>query len=292
MSKENFQRMVSQISDLPSLPPVIPRLLAALDSPDASAREIEKILVNDPSLTAKVLKLINSAYYGLNRRIENVRDAVVYLGFNTVRNLAVGASVLTITRDKVSGDLKETDIDLVGLWEKSIATGIATETTGRRIRFPQAEDAMIGGLLHMLGTLILALYFRSELKEAVEYAHDKGCSLLAAEEEILGFRDPEMGRWLAESWDLPEAAIAGLGYYHEPFSAPPEVQMFPLLVYAGEKIVRAKGIGWTGDKIGVLVDDRVFKALEIDKDDFDVIVKEFQRDLDDAQEFMKLAQEL
>ncbi|MFP4686598.1 MAG: HDOD domain-containing protein [bacterium] len=292
---KNLKKMINQISDLPSLPTVIPRLLSALKNPSTSAAEVEKILLSDPSLTAKTLKLVNSSYYGLNRRIESLKDAIVYLGFTTVRNLALGASVIFLTKKEINNskeDDQTVEFDIGGLWEKAIATGIAAETTARRIRYPKAEDAMLAGLLHILGTVILYVYFRKDLKKAIDLAHEKRCSLLTAENEIFGVKDPEIAGWLGRNWDLPENIICGLSYYHNPMQAPEEQMMLPLLVYVGEKIVRAKGIGWSGDNIGLSCDEQILSQIGITGSELIVILKQFDRDLKDASEFMEMAREL
>lgn len=291
--QKSLKKLTEQITNVPAMPPVIPHLLQVLRDPSTSAEDVEKILLNAPSLTAKVLKLVNSAYYGLNRQIESVRDAVVYLGFDTVKNLALGASVIQITNKEVNND-KGTMVrfDLPGLWRKAIATGIAGETTARHLRYPHAGDCLVAGLLHILGTIILRIYFKKDLKEAIRYAHKNNCSLLEAEQEIIGVPDPEIGGWLGKNWDLPEDIVRGLSSYHNPLAIEEDHSMTPLIVHVGEKIVRAKDIGWAGDDIEISVNQEVFDRLGINQNNFKTILKEFDRDLEDAREFMKMADEI
>ena len=292
-SKEKLKMLTQQITNIPTMPPVIPHLLGTLRDPSATAGDVEKILLNAPSLTARVLKLVNSAYYGLNRRIESVRDAVVYLGFDTVKNLAMGASVIQVTSNKVDGgNTPEVEFDLAGLWRKAIATGVAAESTAKRLRYENSSDCLVAGLLHILGTIILRIYFPEDLQEAIQYAHENGCSLLEAEKEIIGVPDPEIAGWLGKKWDLPKDIVRGLSSYHKPLSLPEEQNKTPVMVHMGVKIVRMQNIGWTGDEIETSLDPAVLEELGLEENYLETILQEFDEELEKADEFMKMAEEL
>ncbi len=291
--KVMLKKLVNQISDLPSLPPVIPRLLTTLEEPDTTAEDVEQILLNDPGLTARLLKLVNSAYYGLNRKIESVKDAVVYLGFNTVRNLAVGASVIHISAKKAKGKSDERlEFDMVGLWKKAIGTGVGAETTAHKIRYPKPDDAFIAGLLHVLGTVILQLYFPGEMKDILTHTQENECSLLEAEKEILGVKDPSLSGWLGENWDLPPEIVTGFSNYHHPLKIDSEETLLPALVYIGEKLVRANGLGWTGDEIRSFPDSQILGKMGFTKTEFEELLEEFNRALEEATEFLEMAEEI
>lgn len=281
---EQLKELIDQIEDLPTLPAVVTRIVGMVEDPNTSAEDINEVISQDPSLTAKILKLVNSAFYGFSRRISTVTEAVVILGFNTVKSLALSASVF----DVFEGEGSE-HFDRVGLWEHSIATGVAGEMAANRIRYPNVEEVMVAGILHKIGQVVIDLYFHEELTDVIAYAREHNTTMLEAEREVLGVGHPRIGGWLAEKWNLPAGITAAISYYHDPFEAPEENRRLPMLIHVGDVLARTKHIGWNADDVEPEFKEGVWEELGLDKEDIRSILDQLKDKMEDAEVFLEMS---
>jgi HD-like signal output (HDOD) protein len=282
---------IDRIDDLPSLPVAVEKVNQVMHQQGSDAEDVGEALKAEPSLVAKVLKMVNSAYFGLRRRITSISEAVVYLGFETVRNLVINASVMRLGS---SGSLKRFepfDFNWSGFWKKSVATGIATETVAREIRVPGHEAAMPAGTLHMLGILVLRSKLPQKFIKILKLSNETDMNYFDAEIEILGTRSTEVGRWLSEGWNLPDDTLIGLANWQDPMSVPEEKQLIPLIVHTGERLARARGVGWNPMK-NVELSKAIISELDISPSQFEDILNTYRRDLKDAKLFLELCEEM
>lgn len=284
--QEKLKALVQQIKDLPTLPSVVTQIIKMVEDPDTSAADMNQVISQDPSLTAKVLKLVNSAFYGFSRQISTVREAVVILGFNRVKSLALSASVFEVFQGEGLSDF-----DRVGLWEHSIGTGIGAEILGKRIRYPNPEEILVGGILHNIGKIVIDLYFHDELREIFNVVRDRDCLMLEAERDVLGVGHPRIGSWLAEQWNLPEQITHAIRYYTEPLEAPEEYNTLPMLIHVGDIFARTKHIGWTGDDEIPSFQEDVMDELNLEKEDIPELLEELETEMQDAQVFLELSED-
>lgn len=290
--KEEIRKMVKQIDDLPSLPVAVQRINAVMDQQKSDAEDVGKALETDPSLTAKVLKMVNSAYFGLQRRITSISDAVVYLGFKTVRNLVLNASVIRMTPSSKSlQSFAEFNFNWPDFWKKSVATGIATETVARELRVPGHKAAMPAGILHMLGILVLRSKLPMKFKKILKLSKNEDMDYFDAEKEILGTHSTEISVWLSDNWNLPKDIMTGLTNWREPLNVPEEDQLVPLLVHTGERFARARDVGWNPEG-NVNLSKAIISELNITPGTFEDILNLYRRDLKDAKLFLKICEEL
>lgn len=210
------------VHELPALPGLVTRLVELVESESATAEQVEQLIATDPALTAKVLHLANSAYYGLTRTISTVKQAVIVLGFHTVKNLVLGISAFMALR----GNRPPSTVELE-LWEHSFAcAGIAREimlAAGHGIR--QAENAFMAGLLHDIGVLFLYTRFPKEYQKVLRNAHPQRVRH-EVEGEILGMDHAEVGALIADGWGLPPVLVNLIGNHHAPY-LPEDEQRFP-----------------------------------------------------------------
>lgn len=281
---EDFKELIDQIEDLPTLPAVVTRIVGMVEDPQTSAEDINEVISQDPSLTAKILKLVNSAFYGFSRRISTVTEAVVILGFNTVKSLALSASVF----DVFEGEGSE-HFDRVGLWEHSIATGVAAEMAASRIRYPNIEEVMVAGILHKIGQVVIDIYFHDQLTDIIAYAREHNTTMLEAEQEILGVGHPRLGGWLAERWNLPAGITAAITYYDDPFEAPEDVRRLPMLIHIGDVLARTKHIGWNADEVEPEFKEGVWEELGLEKEDIRSILNQLKDKMEDAEVFLEMS---
>jgi len=204
--------LLDQIDDLPPLPAVAARVMGMADDDRTSAMELAQVLSTDQALTAKLIRVSNSAYYGFARRVSTVREAVVMLGFKQVRQVAVGASLMNTFKSKKSAD-DVFDMDL--FWGHSVAVGVAAENLAKKTRTAKPEDAFTAGILHDIGRLVLRKAMPAEFNLAVIEARRGTCTLAEAELEFTGYAHDDIGRLLGERWKFPMHLVEAVRCHHD-----------------------------------------------------------------------------
>ncbi len=182
------------------------------DDDRTSALELAQVLSTDQALTAKLIRISNSAFYGFARRVSTVREAVLVLGFKQVRQLAVGAAIMNNFRPRRPGEAFDLDL----FWGHSVAVAVAAETVARKTRRAKPEDAFTAGILHDIGRLAIRQLMPDEFERAVELAITGECSLHAAERTTTGYSHEEIGRALGEKWKFPSHLIDAVAEHHNP----------------------------------------------------------------------------
>lgn len=241
MDADATQRIIDKLKDIPTLPTVIHKIIEIVDSPNTSATDLNKAISMDQALSAKVLKLVNSAFYGFPKKIETLTQAIVILGFNTVRSLALSISMV----DFLSNRGGRPHLNYAEFWKHSIGVSILARSLARKA-FPQiAEEAFVAGLLHDIGILILDQFLPGEYVKVFEAVQREKLPLYQVEKAVLGTTHSDVGRMLAAKWNLPDTLLYSIAYHHNPS---PTREMFPITatIHAaniGAKILRLGGVG-------------------------------------------------
>jgi len=206
-----LKRLIARLHSLPSIPAAYAKLIDALQAPDVSVREIGKIVEQDIAMTAKVLQLVNSSLLGIKRRIAKPGEAVVYLGVDTVRALALSASVFTEFR---SSNLPGFSIET--LQEHSLKVGAVARQIGRSLGWAQTQtdDCFVGGLLHDTGKLVLAHNLPDLYKKALAQVKKENTSVREAERSVFGTTHAEAGGYLLWLWGFPDAITEVAALHH------------------------------------------------------------------------------
>ncbi len=202
--------IIGRIRQLPARPQVFSRLQVAMARPDASAREVARVIASDTALTVKVLQIANSAFFRRARRISNIEQAVQYLGFQCVRNLVMCAEVFS----RWPGRMRHAAVDLEDLQMHAQRTAAVAQALTEGTQF--ADDTVLAGLLHDIGYWVLIQECPRELEQAIELALAGGLSLPQAEYEILGASHAEIGAYLLAIWGLPYAVVEAVAHHHRP----------------------------------------------------------------------------
>jgi HD-like signal output (HDOD) protein len=200
-------RIMSVMRNLPPLPAVTRQLMTVLGNEDATAGDVGRILSSDQALAGKVLKLVNSSFYGLPTEVTTISRAVVVLGFTGVRNLAMGFGSIEMLRSL------ETTIDMRSFWSHALATGAAAQNMallGKRRIDP--EEAFLAGLMHDIGAYVLAAAVPDIYGPILK---DSAGDRLAAEQESIGMTHAQVGQGLMQFWELPEAFSNSARYHHD-----------------------------------------------------------------------------
>ncbi len=283
---ENVKKILEKIEDLPTLPVVITRLMALIDNPMSTAKDINDVIKTDQALTAKTLKLVNSAYYGFPRKIATVTDAVVILGFDTVRSLALSATVCKMFE---GGD---ENFDRGQLWEHSVAVAFASRIIAKRVKYKDEEEAFVAGLLHDIAKIIEDQHFHDLFIKSILESKSKGISLVDAEKNIIGMDHSVIGRRVADKWNLPLKVTKVIGYHHQPqFAGGQEEKDLSSIVHVADTVVKIRKIGDSGNYGPIALDKFAVESLKLEKKDLAEIVQKLLIEMKKAADFLKIVKE-
>jgi len=206
-------RIRDSIQVLPILPAVVMKVIDLVDQDEVSAEQLQRTISMEPALSSKVLQLANSAYYGLSRQVSTIQQAVIVLGFQSIKNLVLGISAFQVLRSTKP----VTPADLA-LWEHSFAcAGVASEIAKwKRMSLSQVETIFMGGLLHDIGLLYLRQHANSDLQRLERTAND-GITRHEAEQKALGIDHAEIGGLIADHWQLPVSLVRMISEHHASF---------------------------------------------------------------------------
>lgn len=237
-----FDGLMERMEDLPSLPSTVVAILAVLNNPESSANELSEALRHDQSLTSRVLRLVNSAYYGFPRKIDTLQKAVTILGYNSIQNIILVTKIFEIIRN----GSKEHSLNRKRFWRHSLGCAVTAQIIGTKLGLKDGEEIFLAGLLHDIGKVILDAFLYEEYSRVIEMSREKNILLFKAEEQILGATHADLGYWLAEKWSLPLNLTAAIAHHHDPVQAGDQM-LIASLVHIGDILVRALEIGHGGD---------------------------------------------
>ncbi|MBN2711752.1 MAG: HDOD domain-containing protein [Planctomycetes bacterium] len=278
----DVKALVNDISDLPTLPDVVAKLNRMITDPSTSAGDINDVISRDVSLSAKILKLVNSPYYGFARRITTITYAVVILGFNTVRNLALSAFIFDAFKNR-----SKSGFNLKDFWRHSIGTAIASSAVAKNVEGVSDEDAFMAGLLHGVGLVVMNQHLNEDLEKVISVVKQKDCLFLEAEHEVLGYDHCEVGGLLLEKWNLPEFIVDSVRFYSDPSKAVVAPKL-AAAVHVGNLLVRSLSIGSAGDKKVPCLDEQAWQALGLDWDAADRLMMQIVGEIKNADEFFAM----
>lgn len=210
-----LDHILKRVQDLPLLPTSAMRVIALTKNPETSAKGLETVIEQDPALTAGILRQANSSYYGYERRISSVQEAIVLLGFQAVQGLAMSVAIAPLLKVQLFGY----EISHEGLWKHSMLTAMAAKQLCQYLKLPYGDVAFTAGLLHDIGKLIISIY----VQEVGEYLSKKmtetKLTYVELEEKVIGFDHAKVGGFLARSWNLPDDLLAAISFHHSPYKA-------------------------------------------------------------------------
>lgn len=220
------KRVLKRVKDIPSLPQFVLETLKQLDNPKSSATTVAERLSKDEGLVVRVLRLANSAYYGLSNRVTGVADAISFLGFKTVKSIVLAASVYRYMDTAFTGY----SLDRGALWKHSQAVGATSRFLCEKLRAADPEEAYIGGMMHDLGKIVLNDYVRFGYSIILRLVEEDQMPFCDAERQVLGFDHAQVGGLVMEQWNLPEAYSYVTSYHHTPWDLPEEQKNFQPIV--------------------------------------------------------------
>jgi putative nucleotidyltransferase with HDIG domain len=280
-AKERVAKIIENVDSLPSLPSIVLALMDVVNSSDSSADDAAKLISKDPALTSKMIRLANSAFYGIPRSISSVSSAVVILGFNTIRSLVLSASVAKMFDGKHS-------LDMDRFWKHSIVTAMTAKIIVRHlmsVRMMDPESAFCAGMLHDIGKLIFSQYMPEDYAAVCNYAKENGVSLFEAEEALMGINHAQMGKILADKWSLPLDLEYAFVHHHNPQKASDAFYLVNI-IHLSDIIAHDLGCNLFDDEHCTGEFEQCRIELKIGTADYDKIVQTVENSIDKSQEFL------
>lgn len=285
LQKLDVKELLKESSKLPPLPAVALQIVKVANDPTTAAEDISRIMSIDQSLSAKVLRLVNSSYYGMKNKISSVKQAVVILGFESVRSLALSTAIMEKFSTESEGGLARLEF-----WKHSFGVAMTGRVLARHIgKSPEIQEQYyMAGLLHDIGKVILDEYFNEHLMVILDRVKHTDSSFYDVERQINDVSHDEIGAFLAAQWRLPPEIQAAIRYHHEPMAAPAQQEIVCATHFANI-LTKIKGLGSGGDdKIDALSEEAI-AFLGIGEDEVGAIVEvEMEKEFSGAEEILRL----
>lgn len=256
--------IVEAIQDLPMLPAAVGRVIALANDPDSSSKDICEAIRSDPSLTARILRVVNTPFYGFHRRIGTVAQAAVILGTSEILGLVLGS---TAVQALTAGDQNPAERE--EFWIHSVSSAVAAKTAATQFRYRVSGIAFVAGLLHDSGKLVLSQRFPDRFRQAEQRAAEAGVPLHAAEQEVFGVDHALVGGTLASRWGLPEELVQAIAFHHTPARAAEAHALLVDVVHLANWLAWQKDRGVAADSSPAPLDDVARTRLYAVRVDFD-----------------------
>lgn len=234
----DLRRRIEQVGELPTLPHVVQKLASLIGRADVSAEDIGALIEKDQVLSAKVLRLANSPFYGFPSRIASVAHAVVVLGLSVVKGLTLCATAFDMMKTAGMNDL----------WRHSLGVAITAHILGAKAGMKNPEEVFVGGLLHDIGKVVLYVKWPDVGQQITAARRDRAQSLMETEQELFDVTHADVGGWLATAWHLPTSLREPILHHHRP-SAAQDARLPTAIVHVADVLVKGLACGNPGDDL-------------------------------------------
>lgn len=267
--RDAVQSQIRRIKSLPTLPGVVEKICNMVESDKTSVAELAKIISTDQVLAAKLLKVVNSPFYGFPGRISTINHALVLLGFNVVKGIMISISVIDFMTDQVRG-----------LWAHSVGVATAAGVIGRRLKLPEPEELSTAGLLHDLGKVIISLELRHDCDLILQRVESDGVLFIDAEREVLeGLTHTHVAGWLSEAWNLSSRLRVPIVRHHD-LSLATDHREATAVVHLADILTRCLQFGSGGDPYVPALQPEALDLLELRLADLAGLLEEVDAELD------------
>ncbi len=271
----SLEALIDGPTQLGSLPTIFYQINEAVEDPESSFAEIADIISKDSALTAHLLKIVNSSYFGFSSKVETITHAITIVGMVQLRDLALATAII----NSFKGIPKDA-VNMRSFWEHSIAVGLAGRVMGVYLKEPNPERFYVLGLLHDLGRLLTYLALPEDMSRVlIKYSH--GGLLHEAENDVLGWDHAEAGGRLLNKWNLPDRLVEGVLYHHNPSCAP----RFPLeaaVTHVADILAQTLEFGNSGERYVPKMDHEAWKMLGLPTSFLSTVLEQVDRQASEA----------
>jgi putative nucleotidyltransferase with HDIG domain len=271
--KTDIKKIISHIRDLPTLPRTLLRITTLVNDPKTSARDLSGVITDDQILTARLLKLVNSSFYGFPRKIATVTNAIVLLGFDAIRNLLLTTSIFSL----FSSQQTTRPISLDTYWDHSLGCAIGAKIIGKYIKYEKMEELFVAGLLHDIGKIVEVRFLPEEFEKITLLTENEGFLIVNAEKEILGFTHAQIGQLLAERWNLPSKLTEIIALHHSPEQSAVFAKE-TAVIHLADILCRSLEMGFGGDHFIPELNHFAWQNLNLKKSAITSIMEEMEKE--------------
>jgi putative nucleotidyltransferase with HDIG domain len=257
--KVTENEIVGSFENLPVLSEIVRRAMEVLDDPDCSIRQLADIVGKDQSISARMIKIANSAFYGHPRQIKSIPDSIVLLGFKKIRSILITASAAKLMNAPIDGYM----IGKGELWKHSFGVGFASGLIAKIAKTYDSDEALTAGVLHDIGKLVLGNFLKDSYDELLHLSKSQQINFTIAEKRLLGYNHAEVGAMMLEKWNFPQSVCDAVAYHHEPQGAEQKTQLIGIL-YLADNWVNDMNVEAAGDSYNQGVANYIVKDLKID----------------------------
>lgn len=285
----NYDQWLNKLNELPTLPAIVYELSRIISNPMSSTRDVERVMENDPSITMKVLKLVNSAYYAIPGGVSNLARAVAYIGFDTLHQLVLSSSIIDALGNTTGGSF-----DVQKFWQHSVGVGIASENIAKFINYRTPADLFTCGLVHDIGKIAVLMIDKQLIFAMSTDAGSSAMSMHEIEMKNSGYpRHTELGYMLAKKWRLPAQIQMVIRYHHEfepslRAGASSEMNNIIDIIYVANLMIQAMKFGNSGHNKILPVQKSLFDRLGIQATNLKNLTLAIQDGLKKADSFIQL----
>ena len=279
--RRRVRKVVDRIQGLPTLPSMMHSINQMVLNPRTSAKELARLISSDPALTSKVLRIVNSSFYGFPSRIATVTHAIVILGFNTIKSIVLSSTIFDVFRRRS----RPGDFDRAEFWKHSIGCGAAAKALGQRLKYPLLEELFIAGLLHDVGKIVLDQYLPEQFREALRRVRTKNMLLVDAEAEVFGVNHADIGGWLFEKWTLSRGLVQTTRCHHSPALAG-EDRKLAEIIHVADVLTRAIRFGNGGDARMPPLSEEAWASLGLRENELDGLLQATGAEIEKAMVFL------
>lgn len=269
MGKITLVKLLEKIKEMPPLPQSVTQILEISKNTKSSAQDLAKVFERDPALAANILKIANSSFYGFTRKISTMTHAIVCLGLDTVKSIALTSS----TQEMLNNEIPAYDLEKGMLLQHSITCATCARIIAQRIGYKDCEEAYTAGLLLDIGKVILSRFAEDQFNQIIEKTKDNKTPFNIAEQEVLGFDHPRIGGRIIKKWNLPPILIEAVQYHHQPDKAKTN-KTLTYIVHLADAISDMLGIGLGSDGLMYVFEENTLDVLGLSKEGMESIMSE------------------
>jgi putative nucleotidyltransferase with HDIG domain len=272
VKRNELKKIIMDTKTLPTLPSVINKLNTLSENEKSSVQEMAKIVSSDQVLSARILRLANSPSYGFYR-VSTISNAMILLGVNVVKSLALSSSIFEIMEK-----------NSLGLWEHSLGVGVAANLISRKLGLPECEEIATAALLHDIGKIIIGLKCSDAAHQIKKVVQEQDIFCREAEQQVLDTDHSEIGAWLSKSWFLPDKLSEPIAFHHD-VALSQNHRIKTSVVHIADIIVKASGFGNSGDNYVPRIQEIAWDTLKLNEQLLTEIVAEVEDTLVEVKNF-------
>ncbi len=286
MLDDKLRELTKSIDMLPPLPAVMRRLLDVARDEDSDAEDMGAVISTDQAFTSRLLKLVNSSFYGFSHQISTISKAVVVLGFEAVKNLALGVGVF----EELNKTINNGVLDIKKFWQHSIVTAVIAKLLAEKSGYHPAEEAFVAGLVHDSGKLFLAMKAPKVFEAVMEQAkNEPGRDLCEVERDLLAIDHAILGTNIFKHWRFPENLLRAVRCHHNlELGASPEIGKIESITCLANSMAKICNIGSSGNDVFPIIPKRMMDILGVSEDVLLRILLELDSELDKAAQLLRI----